>query len=817
MLLIMPGGDSYLSSRSYSRRGYSVPRFYDDTYIPRYVPHRQFLDTTGEENAIRKSVNRELMLTSNFVDDAYDLASSSHRRDEEILKHASQAIPTSSTENEPLPTTYMKASAPPKPFRRFQTADSYRGALPQDSKYKRGISMPPSIRSLKKRGPSSPHEWSSQAMRALACARNIRESVRQETGGSLTSSPVISPYQSPRASPEREFGDDGRGRSRKPKPRLGKHFSKLLELRRRSPSVQNYGSGIDSEVASDDVSDYDYQYRYEDEDDETETPRECFYIVRNRSPSPEEEYVPFAPRRRVTYDDDDDEGDGYRSKIPDLSSDFSITPYTAPKSTEVQRSAVSNDLLFHKTVAETAARARKLLAETDLDEYETASLVLSVEGEYKDPEHGDLGFQYISRPLPLKGPMLATGPGTYAVAVGTDTAFDKYFKDMRSFREEIRARLDCGYRALNDATRSYRRLPSSYSSYKALPFTESHSRSYQKSYPSVSYRKRLEDGSEDQLVIYPMSQRSRGASPVSTIRDVSPDRSQTVAVYESGGEEMRISTLDKIKIKAALVGSKVDVVLPNNRRPRSKYAAAVIREINLKKHWGEEGHTEPADMPTSHLHASPKPVYLSRGSYFDDYEDIVKKPKSDILSWKHRLESRIAPKDLLFTPRVYANVRSQLRDVQEKMDRHRQLMDRYLEADSITTDRDVKTKVLAMYSEMEERDPLGILSTATTRNSAPITESSSIPSVRARTPAPSTFRSVRVPDDELSSIIIESSETSINATKESENSVNTTKESENSVNATKESENSVNTTKECENSVNTTKECENSVNTTNET
>ncbi|XP_061162963.1 uncharacterized protein LOC133172146 isoform X6 [Saccostrea echinata] len=668
------------SSRSYSRRGYSVPRFYDDTYIPRYVPHRQFLDTTGEENAIRKSVNRELMLTSNFVDDAYDLASSSHRRDEEILKHASQAIPTSSTENEPLPTTYMKASAPPKPFRRFQTADSYRGALPQDSKYKRGISMPPSIRSLKKRGPSSPHEWSSQAMRALACARNIRESVRQETGGSLTSSPVISPYQSPRASPEREFGDDGRGRSRKPKPRLGKHFSKLLELRRRSPSVQNYGSGIDSEVASDDVSDYDYQYRYEDEDDETETPRECFYIVRNRSPSPEEEYVPFAPRRRVTYDDDDDEGDGYRSKIPDLSSDFSITPYTAPKSTEVQRSAVSNDLLFHKTVAETAARARKLLAETDLDEYETASLVLSVEGEYKDPEHGDLGFQYISRPLPLKGPMLATGPGTYAVAVGTDTAFDKYFKDMRSFREEIRARLDCGYRALNDATRSYRRLPSSYSSYKALPFTESHSRSYQKSYPSVSYRKRLEDGSEDQLVIYPMSQRSRGASPVSTIRDVSPDRSQTVAVYESGGEEMRISTLDKIKIKAALVGSKVDVVLPNNRRPRSKYAAAVIREINLKKHWGEEGHTEPADMPTSHLHASPKPV-----------------------------------------------------------------------------------------------------------------------------------------DDELSSIIIESSETSINATKESENSVNTTKESENSVNATKESENSVNTTKECENSVNTTKECENSVNTTNET
>lgn len=50
------------------------------------------VDTTGEENSIRKSVNRELMLTSHFVDDAYDLANSSHKRDEEVLKHASQAI-----------------------------------------------------------------------------------------------------------------------------------------------------------------------------------------------------------------------------------------------------------------------------------------------------------------------------------------------------------------------------------------------------------------------------------------------------------------------------------------------------------------------------------------------------------------------------------------------------------------------------------------------------------------------------------------------------------------------------------------------------
>nr|XP_034299082.1 uncharacterized protein LOC105341623 isoform X4 [Crassostrea gigas] len=737
MLLITPG-DSYLSSRSYSRRGFSVPRFYDDTYVPRYVPSRQFLDTTGEENSIRKSVNRELMLTSHFVDDAYDLASSSHKRDEEVLKHASQAIPPSSATNDPLPTTHLKASAPPKPFRRFQTADSYRGALPQDPIQKRGRSMPPLLRN-KKKGPSSPYEWSSQAMRALACARNIRESVRQETGGSLTSSPMISPYQSPRATPDREFGDDGRGRSRKPRHRIGKHFSKLLDLRKKPPGGQSYRSDLDSEAASDDYSDYDYENRYEDQD--ADAPGECFYITRNRSPSPEEEYVPFAPRRRVTYEDDNDE-DEYRSKVPNISSDFTITPYTASKSTEVQRSGVTNDLLYHNVVAETAARARKLLAETDLDEYENASLVLSVEGEYKDPERGELGFQYISRPLQLKGPMLATGPGTYAVAVGTDSAFEKYFKDMRSFREEIRTRLDSGYRALKDASRSYRSLPSStYSStYRALPSTESYSHSY----PSVSYRKRLEDGSEDQLVIYPLSERSRGASPVSTVRDESPDRFKTVAVFESPGEEMRISTLDKIKIKAALVGSKVDVVLPKHKRPKSKYAAAVIREISLRKHLhGDEVAPEP-EIPTSHLHASPRPVYLSRGTY-DDTDGLVKKPKNDILSWKHRLESRVAPSDLLFTPKVYANVRSKLRDVQEKMDRHRQLMDRYLDAESLAPDTDIKTKVLAMYSEMEERDPLGTFSTATTRSSAPVTESSSMPSVRARTPAPSTYRYIRLP------------------------------------------------------------------------
>uniref|UniRef100_A0A8W8KES6 Uncharacterized protein n=1 Tax=Magallana gigas TaxID=29159 RepID=A0A8W8KES6_MAGGI len=139
MLLITPG-DSYLSSRSYSRRGFSVPRFYDDTYVPRYVPSRQFLDTTGEENSIRKSVNRELMLTSHFVDDAYDLASSSHKRDEEVLKHASQAIVDTELYHNPRAAVASRRarSQPPQPLQVTQSVYRARASVPP-----RGASPPP--------------------------------------------------------------------------------------------------------------------------------------------------------------------------------------------------------------------------------------------------------------------------------------------------------------------------------------------------------------------------------------------------------------------------------------------------------------------------------------------------------------------------------------------------------------------------------------------------------------------------------------------------------------------------------------------------
>lgn len=91
--------------------------------------------------------------------------------------------------------------------------------------------------------------------------------------------------------------------------------------------------------------------------------------------------------------------------------------------------------------------------------------------------------------------MLVIGLGIYVVVVGIDFVFEKYFKDMRFFREEIRMRLDSGYWVFKDVLRSYRSLFSFIYSfiYRVFLFIEL----YLYLYFFVSYRKCLEDGLED--------------------------------------------------------------------------------------------------------------------------------------------------------------------------------------------------------------------------------------------------------------------------------------------------------------------------------
>lgn len=48
---------------------------------------------------------------------------------------------------------------------------------------------------------------------------------------------------------------------------------------------------------------------------------------------------------------------------------------------------------------------------------------------------------------------------------------------------------------------------------------------------------------------------------------------------------------------------------------------------------------------------------------------------------QYRLDTYLSPDDLIITPRSLGSVKQQLRDCQEKMDRHKQLVDRYLVTD----------------------------------------------------------------------------------------------------------------------------------------
>ncbi|KAK3085341.1 hypothetical protein FSP39_001795 [Pinctada imbricata] len=850
------------------RRTVYSPRAYDDLYVPALVYPRHRIDTTGEENSIRRSVNDELVYTTHVVDDTYDLAAKSRNRDQEILRDANRAIPPSSAD-QTLPTASLKASAPPKPFRRFLDANSGRS-------HSQGN-----------------FEWKSPAARAYFTARDIRNSTFAPS-----SSSILSPYESPRSTPERDLGAYGRRKKHKvlgSKIRVRGFSRKYPDKRsRRPPELYLDAESSLSDGAEEYGSDDDYQEYANDEDDDVYSSNSeytPYYYTRERSPSPSD-YVPFTPRRMLTYEDPEDDV-GYGSKLGSLP-DLSVQPYYSRRS-EPGDEGVADDILFHNVVAQTAAKARAALRDVNLDDYESASIVLSVEGEMKDPRKGGeaLGFQYISRPIPLKGPMLAYGPGSYAATSGTDSAFDKYFSEMRSFREQVRQRLESGYQALRDASTTYR--SKYYSASKALPYHSSSTSydrprdnyedlpSYTSSYTPLKYRKRLEEESEDRLLLYPVSQRdslplchqlnphmvpqtrwsyvdtefyqspraavaarrARSHPPASTVTvtqqtsrlsSVPPrpvvvtapppyvrrPRQVVVVNYpksslssasvnesidkpaKAGGvvpwreyyrasprkifidlprgvmqKHMVIRTLGRnfvlpyhryqyvpyvplpsyfntplepkplkaytpVRVlasplpykrrfsrKAALVGNKVDVVLPagHRKRPKSKFAADVMREINLKK----------AHETTEFYESQAK-------AHWDEFGDVTK-PKN-LLSWKYRLDARMKPDDLLYQPTTYNTLHSRLRNVHDKMDRHRQLMDRYLDVKIRPHTEDVQTRVMSMYVEMERRNPLPPTGVST-KSTSDYGESRNTP-VRLKTPAPYIQHRLRMSSEEPS-------------------------------------------------------------------
>ncbi|XP_069113415.1 uncharacterized protein [Argopecten irradians] len=652
--------------------------YLSDIYRPRYST---YYDTTGTENEIRRNVNRELLFSTHAADDAFDMAAKSKNRDQEILREAYNAIPPSKS----TPAAYessagRKVSSAYVPHRRFQTE------RPQSETYRSVLTMKPS-------GARPQSDWVSSSI-----FRDIRnpetyELRRRLARESPIRSPTISPYQSPRESPDRELGQGRRYRRAGPS-RVGSSYTRLVkQTKRYYPSYDEIEdcSDIEDTFTDDDDRDrylnypirsddtYDFGDDVDDDVQSTTSHISSYYVPpRERSPSPVE-YMAYQPRKRRIYDDDEKSETPQRyTSVADIPL-FSMSPYRSaldinksalvPSNTSVRHgSSVANDVMFHDIISQTAAKARQALKNVNLEEYDSAALVFSVEGEMKDPVRGkSMGFEYVARPLMLKGPMLA-GPAMSAIR-SSDHGFRGYLNDLSNFRQGIKDRLSSGYSALSEALRLpryRRRLP------LALEYEDDEDLyGYDYSSPLLSRRKRIGDYSygQERLNLFPLHGSRHRALPSS---DASLDQIDSMEMYDPDAE-LQLTTLEKIKIKAALVGSKVDVVTPKSRRPKSDYAAKVIRRIKKE----EREQTAPEDVTCSSMSAS-KPVsttFSTRGGKAIRDVDGFTQPKN-VLSWQYRIESRVDPEDIIEMPKTYAAVKEQMKQVQCKMDKHRQLMDR---------------------------------------------------------------------------------------------------------------------------------------------
>ncbi|KAL8616389.1 hypothetical protein ACOMHN_032243 [Nucella lapillus] len=152
--------------------------------------------------------------------------------------------------------------------------------------------------------------------------------------------------------------------------------------------------------------------------------------------------------------------------------------------------------------------------------------------------------------------------------------------------------------------------------------------------------------------------------------------------------------------KAAIIASKLDVDSYKGRRPRSDYAARKYRSMRRSD---QEG-IYTRSPRTSAIYASHPPLPKLTDRKAIRTEEGYSKPKN-LLSWQYRLESIMKPKDLLYQPSSFGRIRRQVQAAQEGMDRHRQMLDRYLPEEGADSS-DAAARVLRKMAELERRDPM---------------------------------------------------------------------------------------------------------------
>ncbi|GAB1601834.1 hypothetical protein Ahia01_000461900 [Argonauta hians] len=389
-----------------------------------------------------------------------------------------------------------------------------------------------------------------------------------------------------------------------------------------------------------------------------------------------------------------------RESSPEDDSDFAVVPYHS-KLRKYQDH--DDDLGINSLVSMATLRARDALRH--ITGMESKAGYLSIEGDIK-PYGGELSTFKIESPFQMRGTQMITQRPTLSAS---NDAFENLVTKLRNQREDERHRLDTNYvkkkpplqltaykpseyslrpvgYLSDDSYHNYssalmpsstpfdRTLVSSLTPKKSVHFEDefepqsSSSILRQLYHPDTIYRPEEEEADKENMAIAPRRRRY----PIYEYTEEIPVKIKVGDDDEDdydGSLPGRLSVVEKIRIKALLVGDDKLTEPGHHRRPRRRH----YPDRPFQEHIAMIGVQD-----TSGLKASrpPAPPAVSTHSW-KTIRDVEGYSKPH-MSWEYRIDSHVAPE--LQIPKVstpHVSMRDQVRGVHDKMDRHRQLLDRY--------------------------------------------------------------------------------------------------------------------------------------------
>jgi len=715
-------GHSVLRKKTYVRKPLvEVEEFYPLTMpISRrhevdsdYTTMGSFHNATGFANAV--------------MDDSYDLQHQSRGRDHHLLKSMNNALHTDSPPTSPLSSRKSRISSQHKPRKstRFDISgtESYKSSKLSDPLKTSKLSDPLKTSKL------------SDPLKASKMSDSLRSSKLSKISDSLRASKPLKLSVS--ASPEPPIVHKKYEPRKKAKPVESLELVKVPDSRekgkisgldRMSPVVEHARSLLNRHRTFGKNTDLDNiattaitMPRDLKSDFFSVSPLTNY--IRNRWPGQEElpaiESIEEEPRpKRDLYknpyliDSDDEDIDYSTIKRPNrktgdvlkelrgkkLSSDedargaYAISKYADDDDEGVVERPKHNkryeiedsphDQAMSHLVSAAALRARAVLE--NLTGILGRGGMVNVEGDIK-PYGGDVTTFRLHTPFHFQGPLMIGEKPAFSYG---DDSFERYMIGLQEKRKEERNKVDKDAKRMTKLTRSLGSEPPKKYSLKPIGYIsddnyDTFSKSlvpyktkYDKTVIAPS-RKKVHfgegDDDEEEVKKTPTAKLSRELVPYApkSVEDedmaLVPKR-RRYPVYEyteeipiklsiefpgaDGEDKERLSVLEKIRIKALLVGEDKldDPDRPRTRKPRSRYYADKVKKMENQEH-------------LSSLMAIPTPHAIS--------------VRASSAPRKYRLDSRLDAEDLISKPSSYGKMRTQLTDVQDKMDHHRQLMDRY--------------------------------------------------------------------------------------------------------------------------------------------